>query len=253
VSDYAFPVAASRYRYVPLDGGQTAESLAATAKRLDGQAAQGWEFCGSVDMQLTAAELAALRAGHAAAKETAKEKRATHRVLVFRRTPAPTAAAVNPATGLADAAAAPISPEGMPPPALGDPAAQTPGGGFPAPGFGPSAGPAAAPPALGTADPSVPDGLPLPKAAAVGPATVIYRAKVAAAETLEKVAVDLAKAGRRGAVTAIADPRTASLILTGEANAIKEIVDRLEALEADLAGPKPPSTPGRQPIPGVNY
>jgi hypothetical protein len=52
-------------------------------------------------------------------------------------------------------------------------------------------------------------------------------------------------------VTAIADARTASLILTGEANAIKEIVERLEKLEEELGGPKPPLTPDPPPGPGA--
>jgi hypothetical protein len=166
---------------------------------------------------------------------------------VFKRAAAPAAAAVYPATGTAGAALGPASPEGMPPPGSGDPAAPPPGRGFPAPAPGTPVGSSAAPPLPGASDRSGANDMGLPKAAAPGPATVIYRAKVAAAETLEKVAVDLAKSRRRGAVTAIADPRTGSLILTGEAAAIREIVERLERLEAELGDAKPLPASGTRP------
>ncbi|HEY1380857.1 MAG TPA: sigma-70 family RNA polymerase sigma factor [Gemmataceae bacterium] len=271
----------SRYRYVPLDAGQTAEPLAATVKRLEAQAAEGWEFCGTVDMQLTAAEVAALRGSQAAtdlaaalaadlgrytaSADAAGEKRATHRVLVFKRQAAPAAGARGAATPAAERAAAPIAGDSVHRPVTSSTA--PPAGGIrTAPGGLP---PVTAAPAGGNstaAGPSTPDTAPLSPGAAgpfgtdadpsrpagnVGPTTVIYRAKVAAAETLEKVAASLMGSRRKGTVTAIADPRTGSLILTGEPNLIKEVVDRLEALEADLGGPKPQHGPGTRPATSV--
>jgi RNA polymerase sigma factor (sigma-70 family) len=236
VSAHDFPIrkapkTPSRYWYMPLDAGIAALPLATVVKELGVQAAQGWDFCGSIDMQLTAAEVAALRADHAAVSAAvsvspANESRATHRVLVFKRSDGP----------------APVGP------ALPAGAA---GGEFAAPAPGPPADPGAAQSPRGVADLFGAADMRPGTVAAPGQSTVIYRAKVAAAETLEKVAVDLAKNRRRGAVTAIADPRTGSLILTGEAAAIKEIVERLERLETELGGMAPQRDPGLRPAIGA--
>jgi RNA polymerase sigma factor (sigma-70 family) len=235
----------SHYRYLPLAAGQAAEPLSATVMRLEFQAAAGWEFCGAVDMQLTAAEVAALRDVRAAARETAEAKRETHRVLVFKRSASPVP--LGPAA--AASAAPPTSAGGGPLPPSTPPA----GGGFVAPTPGVPTDPATAPSPRGGLDLFGADDTRARTAAASEQSTVIYRAKVAAAETLEKVAVDLAKNRRRGAVTAIADQRTGSLILTGEAVAIKEIVERLEKLEAELDGPKHQLAPSAKPSLGINY
>lgn len=235
---FTFVGRVTTYKYVPLTEGQTSEAAAAAIKRLELQAAEGYDFCGSLEMRLTKAELAAMRAGEPiprAANDPAGEAPGLYRVLVFKQV---------------------VGAIGMPPggPAAGIPGGGVPGGGIPgaeptgsppptgAPGRGPGSRPGTGrgSPKAPEAVPTSPPGSQSPLGATV-PSSTAYRARSASVETLEKVANSLAK-GLGGTVTAIGDSGTGAVILTGDATVIRTIVERLEVLEATLGEMKPKPT-----------
>ena len=74
-----------RFKYVPLGDGKTSDTLFGTALHLEGQAIDGWEFCGSLDMNLHKSEYEALLAGKQPGGTTGNEPEKVYRVLVFKQ------------------------------------------------------------------------------------------------------------------------------------------------------------------------
>jgi len=219
----------SPYRFVPLD---KAETMPATVKRLTEQAAQGYTFCGSLDVSLSPGEVEALRGGDSTVQAG---ERKPHRVLVFKR---------NEAAGL-DKASGPVNTPFAAAPGTGptDPLDRTPvqpGKSFSRPTGAMQPGtdhtdPRPQKPALPQAgyNSSLPAGAMQP---AMGPKTKIpstlaYRPKNASLATMASVATRLAKDSD---VAAEADSQTGVLILTGDAEALQAILGRLESLDVEI-------------------
>ncbi|MFO0811235.1 MAG: sigma-70 family RNA polymerase sigma factor [Gemmataceae bacterium] len=247
------PLPHINFKYVPLAEGQTSEAGAAAVKRIETQAAQGWDFCGSLEMRLTRAEAAALRAGkqiEAAGKDADGDAPTAYRVLVFKQARPgadapkfdPFARGEMPGRG-SKPGNVPGAPSGMMPRGDDWPGAGRPGfGGLPGgmPG-GEGAGPGMMGPGGGLGAPP-----------AKVPSAVVYSCRNASPDVLEKVATSLVR-GSGGSVTVIGDARTNTVIFTGDAKAIQAIIERLKALENDLGEAKPkPATKTSVPSLGVS-
>jgi RNA polymerase sigma factor (sigma-70 family) len=75
-----------RYKYVPVPEGKAAETYTETSARLEAMAAEGWEFCGTIDMALRRSEYQALLAGKNLDITTGtSEHFSLYRVLVFKQ------------------------------------------------------------------------------------------------------------------------------------------------------------------------
>jgi RNA polymerase sigma factor (sigma-70 family) len=219
----------SSYRFVPLD---KAETMPATVKRLTEQAAQGYTFCGSLDMSLSPGEVEALRGGDSMVQAG---ERKPHRVLVFKR---------NEAAGLNKVSGGLNAPFGAAPGTdLTDPLDRTPvqpGKSFnrPAGAMQPGTDLTGSQP-LELASPRAGNNSNRPVGAvqpAVGqkakmPSTLAYRPKNVSVATMASVATRLAKGSD---VAAEVESQTGVLILTGDSEALKEILVRLESLDVEI-------------------